>query len=51
MFGQGLASGDFGIFVTRPISLAILIASAALLAVFCAPAIKRPGGRKVCPED
>ena len=36
-----LARGDFSIFVTRPISLAILVASAALLVVFCAPAMRR----------
>jgi putative tricarboxylic transport membrane protein len=36
-----LARGDLSIFVTRPISLAILVAAAVLLAVFCAPAIRR----------
>jgi TctA family transporter len=35
-----LARGDLSIFVTRPISLAILIAAGVLLAVFCAPAIR-----------
>ena len=36
-----LARGDLSIFVTRPISLAILVGAAVLLAVFCAPAIRR----------
>jgi putative tricarboxylic transport membrane protein len=36
-----LARGDYTVFVTRPVSRAILISSAALLAVFCAPALKR----------
>jgi putative tricarboxylic transport membrane protein len=36
-----LARGDYTVFVTRPVSLAILLSSAALLAVFCAPALKR----------
>jgi TctA family transporter len=36
-----LARGDLSTFVTRPISLAILVGAAVLLAVFCAPAIRR----------
>ncbi|HLI20736.1 MAG TPA: tripartite tricarboxylate transporter permease [Stellaceae bacterium] len=36
-----ISRGDASVFVTRPISLGILIATAALLVVFCAPALRR----------
>ncbi len=36
-----LSRGDFTVFFTRPVSLAMLLAAAALLALVLAPAIRR----------
>jgi TctA family transporter len=36
-----ISRGDVSVFVTQPISLAILLATVGLLVVFCAPALRR----------
>ncbi len=36
-----ISRGDISVFVTQPISLAILVSTVALMVVFCAPALRR----------
>jgi putative tricarboxylic transport membrane protein len=46
-----ISRGDASVFVTRPISLAILLATVALLVVFCAPALRRKAMQGAVVEE